>query len=71
MAGDASLTVLAGWLRRRGHEVRTSGIRLNVGCAGRELERLGTVLEAFDEPAVVDRPEPRRHARARARREAP
>jgi hypothetical protein len=33
MAGDASLTVLAGWLRRRGHAVRTSGIRLNVGCA--------------------------------------
>ena len=53
MAGDTSLTVLAGWLRRRGHEVRTSGIRLNVGCAGRELDRLGAVLEAFDEPAVV------------------
>lgn len=53
MAGDASLTVLAGWLRRRGHGVHTSGIRLNVGCAGRELERLGTVLDAFDEPAVV------------------
>jgi len=53
MAGDASLTVLAGWLRRRGHEVRTSGIRLNVGCAGRELERLGAALDAFGEPAVV------------------
>ena len=53
LAGDASLTVLAGWLRRRGHEVRTSGIRLNVGCAGRELDRLDTVLEAFREPAVV------------------
>ncbi|HEY1517121.1 MAG TPA: alpha/beta fold hydrolase [Solirubrobacteraceae bacterium] len=53
LAGDASLTVLAGWLRRRGHEVRHSGIRLNVGCAGRELDRLGTVLEAFDEPAIV------------------
>ena len=53
MAGDASLTVLAGWLRRRGHEVRTSGIRLNLGCAGRELDRLGTVLDAFGEPAVV------------------
>ncbi len=53
MAGDTSLTVLAGWLRRRGHEVRTSGIRLNVGCAGRELERLATVLEAFGNPTVV------------------
>lgn len=53
MAGDASLTVLAAWLRRRGHEVRTSGIRLNGGCAGRELDRLTAVLEAFAEPAVV------------------
>ena len=53
LAGDASLTVLAGWLRRRGHAVRTSGIRLNVGCAGRELGRLGAVLDAFGEPAVV------------------
>ena len=53
LAGDASLTVLAGWLRRRGHAVRTSGIRFNVGCAGRELERLGAVLDAFGEPAVV------------------
>jgi triacylglycerol lipase len=53
LAGDASLNVLAGWLRRRGHEVRTSGIRLNVGCAGREVERLGALLEAFEESAVV------------------
>ncbi len=53
LAGDASLTVLAGWLRRRGHEVRHSGIRLNVGCAGRELDRLGLVLEAFEEPTVI------------------
>ncbi len=53
MAGDASLTVLAGWLRRRGHAVRTSGIRFNVGCAGRELQRLDNVLEAFDEPVVI------------------
>ncbi len=53
LAGDASLTVLAGWLRRRGHPVRTSGIRLNVGCSGRGLERLDAVLEAFGEPAVL------------------
>ena len=53
LAGDASLSVLAGWLRRRGHEVRSSGIRLNVGCAGRDLDRLGAALEAFGEPAVV------------------
>jgi triacylglycerol lipase len=53
LAGDASLTVMAGWLRRRGHRVRTSGIRLNVGCSGRELDQLGAVLTAFDGPVVV------------------
>ena len=53
LAGDASLTVLAGWLRRRGHTVSTSGFRLNVGCSGRDLERLDTVLEAFGEPVVL------------------
>jgi triacylglycerol lipase len=53
MAGDASLTVLAGWLRRRGHSVRTSGIRLNVGCSGRDLERLDEVLAAFGEPVLL------------------
>jgi len=53
LAGDASLTVMAGWLRRRGHGVRTSGFRLNVGCSGRDLDRLDAVLAAFDEPAVL------------------
>jgi pimeloyl-ACP methyl ester carboxylesterase len=53
LAGDASLTVLAGWLRRRGHSVRTSGIRLNVGCSGRDLDRLDRVLAAFGEPVVL------------------
>jgi triacylglycerol lipase len=53
LAGDASLTVMAGWLRRRGHRVRTSGIRLNVGCSGRDLDRLDAVLTAFGEPVVL------------------
>src|ERR1700742_4347731 len=53
MAGDASLTLMAGWLRRRGHTVRLSGIRLNAGCAGRELTRLEQVLAQFDEPVIV------------------
>ena len=53
MAGDASLTLLASWLRRRGHAVRMSGIRINAGCAGRELARLEEVLARFDEPAIV------------------
>jgi triacylglycerol lipase len=53
MAGDASLTLLASWLRRRGHAVRLSGIRINAGCAGRELTRLEGVLASFDEPVIV------------------
>jgi triacylglycerol lipase len=53
MAGDASLTLLASWLRRRGHAVRLSGIRINAGCAGRDLARLEQVLAGFDEPAII------------------
>jgi pimeloyl-ACP methyl ester carboxylesterase len=53
MAGDASLRLLAGWLRRRGHTVRMSGIRINAGCAGRDLTRLEQVLAGFEEPAIV------------------
>ena len=53
MAGDASLTALAGWLRRRGHEVRGSGMLFNVGCAGRELGRLEEKLDEFDGPVIV------------------
>ena len=53
LAGDASLTALAGWLRRRGHRVRGSGMRINVGCAGRELTRLEAKLAEFDRPVVV------------------
>jgi pimeloyl-ACP methyl ester carboxylesterase len=53
MAGDTSLTVLAGWLRRRGHLVRGSGMLFNVGCAGRELTRLEDTLAKIDGPAIV------------------
>ena len=53
MAGDASMAVLAGWLRRRGHTVRGSGMLINVGCAGRELARLETRLAEFDRPVIV------------------
>jgi pimeloyl-ACP methyl ester carboxylesterase len=53
LAGDASLTLLARWLRRRGHTVRLSGIRINAGCAGRELIRLEQMLAEFAEPAIV------------------
>ena len=40
MAGDASLTVMRQWLRRRGHRVAMSGMRANVDCAERTLDRL-------------------------------
>ena len=53
LAGDTSLTVLAGWLRRRGHEVRGSRMWINAGCAGRELVRLEETLAMFDDPAIV------------------
>jgi pimeloyl-ACP methyl ester carboxylesterase len=53
LAGDTSMTVLAGWLRRRGHEVKRSGIRINVDCAGRELARLEATLMEFDDPVIV------------------
>ena len=53
MAGDASLTALAAWLRRRGHDVRGSGMLINLGCAGRELSRLEGKLAEFDGPAIV------------------
>ncbi len=47
MAGDASLTVLRGWLRRRGHRVAMSGMLANVGCAERIVTRLEEHLAAF------------------------
>ncbi len=53
MAGDASMTALAGWLRRRGHRVRGSGMLINAGCAGRELSRLEERLTEFDGPVIV------------------
>jgi triacylglycerol lipase len=53
MAGDTSLTALAGWLRRRGHAVRGSGMLINVGCAGRELARLEGRLAEFEGRVIV------------------
>jgi triacylglycerol lipase len=51
MASDRSLTVLRGWLRRRGHRVRTSGIRANVGCAGALVDRLELRLQELAQDA--------------------
>jgi pimeloyl-ACP methyl ester carboxylesterase len=40
MAGDGSLSVLAGWLRRRGSRTSGAGMLLNTDCAERAVERL-------------------------------
>jgi triacylglycerol lipase len=47
MAGDSSLAVMRAWLRRRGHAVSMSGMRLNAGCAGEIVTRLQDDLADF------------------------
>jgi triacylglycerol lipase len=57
MAGDPSLGVLRQWLRRRGHRVRMSGIRTNVGCAeaivGKLEKRLAALAQEAGEPVFL------------------
>src|SRR3954468_12009739 len=45
LAGDNSLSVMAGWLRRIGYKPRASGIRFNFDCSNRMLLSLETRLE--------------------------
>jgi triacylglycerol lipase len=47
MAGDNSLRVMRHWLRRRGHRVAMSGMRVNVDCAEEIVQRLEAQLETF------------------------
>lgn len=49
MAGDASLTMMRHWLRRRGHRVAMSGMLANVDCAERIVTRLGFQLSSLSE----------------------
>jgi pimeloyl-ACP methyl ester carboxylesterase len=49
MAGDASLAVLRGWLRRRGSRTSSAGLRLNVDCAERTVGRLEVHLRSLAE----------------------
>ncbi len=49
MAGDSSLAVMRTWLRRTGHAVSMSGMRLNAGCADRIVGRLQQQLRDFAE----------------------
>ncbi len=57
MAGDTSLTVMRAWLRRQGHPVSMSGMRLNAGCAeaivSRLQEQLWRLASRSEEPVVL------------------
>lgn len=49
LAGDVSLGVMAAWLKRIGYRPCRAGIRANVDCTSRALERLDRQLERFAE----------------------
>src|SRR5215210_6364123 len=49
MAGDGSLSVLAGWLRRRGSRTARSGILLNADCAERAVTRIESRIRRLAE----------------------
>jgi len=57
MAGDSSLTVMRAWLRRRGHTVAMSGLRLNAGCAESIVSRMQEMVWRFadrcEQPVVL------------------
>ena len=40
LAGDDSLGFMTKWLRRTGHQTRSAGIRSNVNCSAKAIERL-------------------------------
>lgn len=49
LAGDNSLGVMTGWLRRTGHRTKSAGMRFNVDCSGDAFERLERRLECVAE----------------------
>jgi len=51
MAGDPSLSVLAGWLRRRGSRAAGAGMLMNSDCAQRAVGRIEPRLAALAERA--------------------
>ena len=57
MAGDNSLAVLRGWLRRRGSLTESAGIRFNVNCSERAMTGLQARLQRLaaraERPVVV------------------
>ena len=40
LAGDDSLGLMTKWLRRTGHQTRSAGIRANIDCSGKAVDRL-------------------------------
>src|SRR6185369_2622237 len=51
MAGDQSLSVLAGWLRRRGSRTAGAGMLVNADCAERAVGRIEQRLRRLAERA--------------------
>jgi triacylglycerol lipase len=49
LAGDASLSLMGGWLKRTGHYPKRAGMRMNVGCSGTDAARLEQRLEELVE----------------------
>ena len=49
LAGDNSLGVMTGWLRRTGHRTKSAGMRFNVDCSGDAFDRLEQRLECLAE----------------------
>jgi pimeloyl-ACP methyl ester carboxylesterase len=49
LAGDGSLALMARWLRRIGHRPCRAGMRANVDCATRAVDRLAAQVERFAE----------------------
>ena len=49
LAGDDSLAMMTRWLRRSGYHTRKAGLRANVGCSGKIVERLEDRLEELVE----------------------
>ena len=49
LAGDNSLGVMTGWLRRTGHRTKSAGMHFNVDCSGAAFTRLEERLECVAE----------------------
>ena len=47
LAGDGSLAMMAGWLKRAGYRASRAGMRANVDCSGATTGRLEELLEGL------------------------